>query len=722
MFGRFAGARTGDSSSATSERSEATLTPQRTSGTSPRGDESVGALIARCSNILVDALGEDADGLAFSKVNEGRRLIERVRELALSGEVEAREALDSLEELANEAVERLSRGAFADAMVTPTGRREESEATMTSKSGGLDLFSGLTLNDSAPRAEMEARNLTLGSMTLISPHVLFGGDESTPDSSWRPDVAGDVFGDGKENVADIEFDRLFQGASEAMESPPVFDEVIDEGTFEFAVAMQAEPDLTPSAVDLAQDRDADELTRLLKASDVRLKPAKLAYDSALARGSAATSRRKHCADEAFELLGKIEDLKRAQEVAVANDDYEQAQRLEETIEGARTSFKEIEEKLFAAEQECASTIDEAAAALKTWLAASRSTIDEVASFADSKRLELDKKTSARDREARDAAEQRVARRAALEVSVLSSSETMSALKSKAEELARVKESLLPPTQALRDEIESMRAALAQKEAELETKEAELAAKSAEWEDLSKQIERAFTTVDAARTELERWDEEDTNEDTVEARAKDAHELALEKVLVETEAKMTHLRDNVAAMSQKLLNCEQALDSMYIERETVARERAAQAALDLQRVKDEVRSAEAASEREAALTARISELERAKSLAVVEKRFLDAQCASTEMKTIQNEIDVSRSSSGVDPSALERAEALAVETARVARAARLTRLRAECDASTDDTDPRAIAARRAIELLLRGREDGDDKDESNYARRSESDDS
>jgi len=671
-------------------------------------------LVACASNCLADAIAEgrnDETG-SFAKINEARRMIERVREMARSGGAEAeeaREALDGLEELANEAVERVSDGMFASALATPgSGGRTNTEDV---GSPGLDLFSGLTLNPTPTSTVAEAANEAPPSVSSesISPHVLFGRDEyaATPDSSWRPEKPRVGYGRRDASAESLFGPLEVSDAStisralevEAANPAPVFDEFNDvsDGAFEFAVATPEEPFPTPS-VGVDDEDGAMELRELLKSCDVRFKPAKLALDSAEARRVAATSRRKHSAEECAKLLETIKDFKREQDNAIARDDFERAEQLEATIIGARESYTVMEDKLFAAESECTSCAEEAAKALKTWLEASATSVADVSSFCESKRQQLAEKISARDQQAQIAAKSRESRRSALEVSVAEAEKTINELTSAADAVGRIKADLSPPIEAMKAEIESMRSMLAAKELELAAIENEFSAREAEEEDLRRRIDEARRTDEAARGELEQHDENDT---TTEFCAPDASEAALEKLATEGDAAMARLREEISRNEGALSAMELLLQSTssFIERESVARERMLQAARDLECAKDERSKADAQGEREFVLEARLAELERAKMTAVSEKRFRDAQTASEEIKRLQSEQEICRKASGTaDIHHLVARISDATASLQLARTefvrARLLRLRAEQQTSEDAR----AAALGAIELL------------------------
>lgn len=669
-------------------------------------------------NCLADAIAEgrnDETG-SFAKINEARRMIERVREMARSGGTdaeEAREALDGLEELANEAVERVSDGMFASALATPgsDGRTNTEDVG----SPGLDLFSGLTLNPTPTSTVAEATNEAPPSVSSesISPHVLFGRDEyaATPDSSWRPEKprvgygrrdasAESLFGPLEVSDASLEVSKISRALEvEAANPAPVFDEFNDvsDGAFEFAVATPEEPFPTPS-VGVDDEDGAMELRELLKSCDVRFKPAKLALDSAEARRVAATSRRKHSAEECAKLLETIKDFKREQDDAIARDDFERAEQLEATIIGARESYTVMEDKLFTAESECTSCAEEAAKALKTWLEASATSVADVSSFCESKRQQLAEKISARDQQAQIAAKSRESRRSALEVSVAEAEKTINELTSAADAVGRIKADLSPPIEAMKAEIESMRSMLAAKELELASIENEFSAREAEEEDLRRRIDEARRTDEAARGELEQHDENDT---TTEFCASDASEAVLEKLTTEGHAAMARLREEISRNEGALSATELLLQSTasFIERESVARERMLQAARDLECAKDARSKADAQGEREFVLEARLAELERAKMTAVSEKRFRDAQTASEEIKRLQSEQEICRRASGTaDIHHLDARISDATASLQLARTefvrARLLRLRAEQQTSEDAR----AAALGAIELL------------------------
>ena len=702
--------------SASSERANASATTRATNARHLTAAE----LVACASNCLADAIAEgrnDETG-SFAKINEARRMIERVREIARSGGAdaeEAREALDGLEELANDAVNIVSDGMFVNALATPMGGGR-TNATVTA-SPGLDLFSGLTLNATPTSTVTVAANEAPPSVSpeSISPHVLFGGDEhvATPDSSWRPDKprigygrrdasasAEGLFGSLAVSETGLEMSPISRAVEMEEVSPaPVFDEVIDvsDGAFEFAVATPAESFPTPSAGVDAED-GFTELQELLKSCDIRFKPAKLAYDSAEARRLAATSRRKHSAEECAKLLETITNFKCEQDDAIAQDDFERAERLEATIIGARESYTMMEVKLFAAESECTSFAEEAAKALKTWIEASAVSVADVSSFCESKRRELAEKNSVRDQKFQIAAASREARRNALEASVAEAENTITELTSAAVAMGRVKADLLPPIEAMKAEIESMRSALAAKESELAALENEVSRTEAEEEDLCRRIEEAKRTDEAARRELEQYDE--TN-GIIESRVPDASEVTLEKVTIEAEAAMALLREEMSRNEGVLSSTERSLQRMglFIERELVARERMTQAARDLEHAKDARSKAEAHGEREFALEARLAELERAKATAVSEKRFRDAQTASEEIKRLQSEQETCRGAlDSIDTQHLDDRISDATGLLQLARTefvrARLERLRAEQEASEDAR----AAALGAIELL------------------------
>ena len=125
---------------------------------------------------------------------------------------------------------------------------------------------------------------------------------------------------------------------------------------------------------------------------------------------------------------------------------------------------------------------------------------------------------------------------------------------------------------------------------------------------------------------------------------------------------------------------------FITAETSARARVAEAEVALERTRDEKRRVESARQRETDLSSRIAELERVKTAAVEEKRFIDAQQASTTIKELSTAIDIAKASASVDAVALDdaiaRASAALDDAVLASATARLNRLRAESgDAAT-----------------------------------------
>ena len=724
-------------------RSQSTspLTPNATARASSPATLDLDALVSRASNCLADASSsttgtDDDDGARFAGINEARRLIETIRArsrdatMPTSKREAATAALGMLEEMANDAVERAARGRFRSVVETP-------ETPTTPASGGLDLFSGLTLAD-AP------------SVSTSSPSELFALDADaptpTPDSSWRREKPKRI-GYGRRDEGDEETRAMTPMASSSslMPSPspiaptmveaeppspppPIFDEAAlvasaTTETFEFervAPSSSASDDavaLTPvvggGGVD---DDDRVEFERLMRACDVRFKPAKLAFESAEARREAALLKRRRLAAECARLIGAMNDLKRDQERAIGEDDYEAAGRLQESIEGAKETLEATETRLRDVEHDFVAAVEEAIRAKKTWIDAHRESVSDVTSFCESKKTRRDDARSIRERAARDAAAQKEARREALERAKAEADAEATASADGAETLRREKEALEAPIRALTDEVAALRASLEAKERELEEKEAERRRLADAEDDSRRRVEEARASVEAAESELRRFDDDDDamNEES-SRRTPDASEDAAQRVIDEAELATTRFAESLERHQSELETRERLFDdlSTFIERETSAREEMCEASSALERAREEKVSAEAAGKRLSELESRLRTLEASKADAVSRKRFSDAQEAATEIKTVLEQIDAARASTQTDVIvALDAAIALASRRLADARAAaakaRLARLRAE--SSTDTAD--AIALVRLLHGdVLEDLADDDDDDAS-----------
>jgi len=696
MFGRrgaVAASPSANARSPSSSPSSSPLTPNATargaSETPDANEMSLDELVNRASNLLADALtSAEDDGIKFSKINRARRMIEGVRQRAKAGDEDALEALGALEELANDAVDKVANGgAFREVVETP-------RATTTVASGGLDLFSGLTLNETPPMA----MNATMISPTVdaspkpttpISPADLFGlNNASTPDSSWRREKPRIGYGRREAGAGLMDFEATMMAKAEvSIEDAPVFDEVEVGGddAFEFAVATPSEED--ESATPIVGDDRGDarvELRGLLKASDVRFKPAKLAYESAEARRVAATSKRLVSAKECTKLLETIEKFKLEQEGAIGKDDFEAAARLEESIEGARRAYSEMIAKLFAAENEFRDCLAEASEALKTWIALICSSMDEIQQFAETKRRQLDDAMSSQHEAQRAAAIAREARKNALMVAKDEAQTTCTSLEKDLVDISEKRAALDAPLSELRDEIASLRAELQAKENKLHEKEIERTQLLEEEGLLRQTIADAARRRDAATDDLQNFDE--TTEEVSSGAPEELKEV--QDIATEAENATASLQETLHQRETDLSSKQNALNNLatFITAETSARARLDEAEKALERTRDEKRCVESARQRETDLSSRIAELERVKTAAVEEKRFIDAQQASTTIKELSAEIDIAKASASVDAVALDdaiaRASAALDDAVLASATARLNRLRAESgDAAT-----------------------------------------
>jgi len=702
-------------------RSQSTspLTPNATARASSPATLDLDALVSRASNCLADASSsttgtDDDDGARFAGINEARRLIETIRALSrdatmpTSKREAATAALGMLEEMANDAVERAARGRFRRVVETP-------ETPMTPASGGLDLFSGLTLAD-AP------------SVSTSSPSELFALDADaptpTPDSSWRREKPKRL-GYGRRGEEDDGTRAMTPMASlsslmpspssiaptmvetEPPSPPPsIFEEAAlvasaATETFEFDRVAPSSP-ASDDAVALTpvvgggggDDDDRVEFERLMRACDVRFKPAKLAFESAEARREAALLKRRRLAAECARLIGAMNDLKRDQERAIGEDDYEAAGRLEESIEGAKETLEATETRLRDVEHDFVAAVEEAIRAKKTWIDAHRESVSDVTSFCEAKKTRRDDARSFRERDARDAAARKEARREALERAKAEADAEATASAEGAETLRREKEALEAPIRALMDEVAALRASLEAKERELEKKEAERRRLADAEDDSRRRVEEARASVDAAESELRRFDDDDAMNEESSRRTPDASEDAAQRVIDEAESATTRFAESLERHKSELETRERLLDdlSTFIERETSAREEMCEASSALERAREDKASAEAAGKRLSELESRLQTLEASKADAVSRKRFSDAQDAATEIKTVLEQIDAARASTQTDVIvALDDAIALASRRLADARAAaakaRLARLRAE--SSTDTADAIAL---------------------------------